>query len=76
LSSVRGDCSRTFAKVAATGARYNQFGDAPDGYFGYAPDGRMYAIFTRRDRVKPADVAPTDEEGADSARSGSTLKTR
>jgi hypothetical protein len=46
-------------EVAATGARYNQFGDAPDGYIGYAPDGRMYAIFTRRDRVIPADAVPT-----------------
>ena len=36
---------------------------APDGYIGYAPDGRMYAIFTRDDRVAPRDVVPTDEEG-------------
>ena len=45
------------------GHRHNQFGEAPDGYIGYAPDGRMYAIFTRDDRVKPRDVVPTDEEG-------------
>ncbi len=50
-------------EVAATGARYNQFGDDPDGYLGYAPDGRMYAIFTRRDRVTPADAVATEEEG-------------
>ena len=43
--------------------RHNQFGEAPDGYIGYAPDGRMYAIFTRHDRVAPRDVVPTDEEG-------------
>lgn len=47
----------------ATGRRHNQFGDAPDGYLGYAPDGRMYAIFTRQDRITPRDVVPTDEEG-------------
>jgi Lipocalin-like domain len=45
------------------GHRHNQFGDRPEGYIGYAPDGRMYAIFTRHDRVTPRDVVPTDEEG-------------
>jgi hypothetical protein len=45
------------------GARHNQFGEQPEGYIGYAPDGRMYAIFTRHDRVTPRDVVPTDEEG-------------
>jgi 3-carboxy-cis,cis-muconate cycloisomerase len=47
----------------ASGRRHNQFGEHPDGYLGYAPEGRMYAIFTRRDRIIPADVVPTDEEG-------------
>jgi hypothetical protein len=47
----------------ATGRRHNQFGAQPDGYLGYAPDGRMYAIFARHDRIAPADVVPTDEEG-------------
>jgi hypothetical protein len=45
------------------GHRHNQFGEHPGGYIGYAPDGRMYAIFTRDDRVVPNDVVPTDEEG-------------
>jgi hypothetical protein len=45
------------------GQRHNQFGDAPVGYIGYSPDGRMYAIFTRNDRVTPRDVVLTDEEG-------------
>ena len=45
------------------GRRHNQFGDNPTGYIGYAPDGRMYAIFTRDDRATPRDVVPTDEEG-------------
>jgi hypothetical protein len=52
-------------EVAATGERYNQFGENPEGYLGYAPDGRMYAIFARRDRVTPADVVATEEEGAE-----------
>jgi hypothetical protein len=50
-------------EVLETGERYNQFGDEPDGYIGYAPDNRMYAIFTRGDRITPADVVPTEEEG-------------
>src|SRR5260370_35453894 len=45
------------------GQRHNQFGDAPVGYIGYAPDGRMYAIFTRDDRIPPPDAVPTYEEG-------------
>jgi hypothetical protein len=28
-------------EVLATGERFNQFGADPDGYIGYAPDGRM-----------------------------------
>jgi len=47
------------------GQRHNQFGDSPVGYIGYAADGRMYAIFTRSDRVLPRDVVPTDEEGVE-----------
>jgi hypothetical protein len=50
-------------EVIASGLRFNQFGEAPDGYLGYAPDGRMYAIFTRHDRIVPRDAVPTDEEG-------------
>jgi hypothetical protein len=50
-------------EVLATGERYNQFGEDPDGYLGYAPDGRMYAIFVRRDRITPEDAVPTEEEG-------------
>jgi hypothetical protein len=50
-------------EVLETGERYNQFGNEPDGYIGYASDNRMYAIFTRGDRITPADVVPTEEEG-------------
>ena len=52
-------------EVIATGERFNQFGDAPNGYIGYAPDGRMYAIFTRGDRIVPRDIVPTEEEGVE-----------
>jgi hypothetical protein len=55
---------RTYVRERLSdGQRHNQFGEAPNGYIGYAPDGRMYAIFTRRDRVAPREVVPTDEEG-------------
>jgi 3-carboxy-cis,cis-muconate cycloisomerase len=47
----------------ATGRRHDQFGAKPDGYLGYAPDGRMYAMFIRQDRITPRDVVPTEEEG-------------
>ncbi len=47
------------------GHRHNQFGEAPTGCIGYAPDGRMYAIFTRRHRCTPRDVVPTHEEGVE-----------
>src|ERR1700730_424277 len=43
--------------------RQKQCGEDPVGYIGYSPDGRMYALFTRHDRVAPRDVVPTDEEG-------------
>lgn len=51
-------------EVTATGQRYNLFGDKPDGFIGYAPDGRMYATFINTDRVAPRDTVPTDEEKA------------
>ena len=47
----------------ATGRRHDQLGEKPDGYLGYSPDGRMYAIFIRQDRITPRDVVPTEEEG-------------
>jgi hypothetical protein len=51
-------------EVLPTGERYNQFGEHPDGYLSYSPDGRMYAILTWDNRIKPHDVVPTDEEQA------------
>jgi hypothetical protein len=44
-------------EVLASGQRYNQFGDNPEGYLGYSPDG------LRHDRITPGYVVPTDEEG-------------
>jgi len=49
-------------EVAATGERYNERGEHPNGYLSYSPDGRMYAIITWENRIKPHDLLPTNEE--------------
>jgi hypothetical protein len=49
-------------EAVATGERYNDRGEHPSGYLGYAADGRIYAIITWDNRANPADVVPTDEE--------------
>ena len=49
-------------EAIATGQRSSPFGDHPDGYLSYSPDGRMYAIGVAQDRPKPRDIVPTDEE--------------
>lgn len=49
-------------EVAATGERYNERGEHPNGYLSYAADGRMYAIITWDNRANPHDVVPTNEE--------------
>ena len=46
----------------ATGERRPALGDRPEGYLGYAPDGRMYALFVAGGRVAPAGDQPTDAE--------------
>jgi len=48
----------------ATGERRPALGDHPEGYLGYAPDGRMYALFVAGGRVVPAGDQPTDAERA------------
>ncbi|CAL8480948.1 Lipocalin-like domain-containing protein (plasmid) [Caballeronia sp. S22] len=48
-------------EVAATGERYNQLGDDPDGYLTYSPDGRMLAFFVSGDQPRPRNE-PSDEE--------------
>ncbi|HUZ33280.1 MAG TPA: lipocalin-like domain-containing protein [Xanthobacteraceae bacterium] len=49
-------------EVTATGERYNERGEHPNGYLSYASDGRMYAIITWDNRAKPHDVVPTSDE--------------
>ena len=49
-------------EVAATGERYNERGEHPNGYLSYSADGRMYAIITWENRITPREVVPTDEE--------------
>jgi hypothetical protein len=49
-------------EVAATGERYNERGEHPNGYLSYSADGRMYAIITWDNRATPHDVVATDEE--------------
>ena len=49
-------------EVAATGERYNERGEHPNGYLGYSADGRMYAIITWDGRAKPRDLVPTNDE--------------
>ena len=46
----------------ATGERRPALGDHPEGYLGYAPDGRMYALFVAGGRVAPAGDQLTDAE--------------
>ena len=49
---------------AATGERRPALGERPEGYLGYAPDGRMYALFVAGGRVVPTGEQPTDAERA------------
>ena len=49
-------------EVSATGQRSSPFGDHPDGYLSYSPDGRMYSIVVMENRPNPRDADPTDEE--------------
>lgn len=51
-------------KDVATGERRPGLDEHPEGFLGYGPDGRMYAIFVAGDRVVPAGSQPTDEERA------------
>src|SRR5262249_32390538 len=56
---------KSFVRVlTATGERIHQFGEHPSGYLSYSADGRMYAIVTSDNRVRPRDENPADEERA------------
>jgi hypothetical protein len=46
----------------ATGERRPALGEHPEGYLGYASDGRMYVLFVAGGRVVPAGDPPTDAE--------------
>jgi hypothetical protein len=48
--------------LTATGEKINQMGEHPNGYLSYSADGRMYAIITAENRVKPDAANPTDEQ--------------
>jgi hypothetical protein len=49
-------------EATANGQRSCPYGDHPDGYLGYSPDCRMYAIVVAGDRPKPRGLVPTGEE--------------
>ena len=53
-----------FREVMATGEKFNQMGEHPNGYLSYSADGRMYAIATSDNRTKPSDVNSTPDERA------------
>ena len=54
-----------------TGARAKEFGEKPDGYSTYLPDGRMHAILVIDDRMRPGPPAPGKEE--DKTKIGTTI---
>jgi hypothetical protein len=45
-----------------SGATSNQFGENPQGYLTYGPEGRMMALITRAGRKPPAEGRPTPTE--------------
>ena len=49
-------------EVTATSQKFNQMGEHPSGYISYSADGRMYAIATSDNRIKPRDAIAADEE--------------
>ena len=52
----------TVREVAATGEKIKQMGENPNGYLSYSADGRMYALITADNRIKPLEANPTDEQ--------------
>src|SRR5262249_17359609 len=51
-----------FREVTATAKKDNRRGEHPNGYISYSADGRMYAILTSDNRLKPQAANPTDEQ--------------
>ena len=50
------------SETIATGKGENVYGEKPDGYISYSSDGRMQAIVTADNRMKPRILPPPDEE--------------
>jgi hypothetical protein len=48
-------------EITATGEKVHEFGEQLNGYLSYSADGRMYAIVTADNRLKPL-ATPTDEQ--------------
>ena len=49
-------------EIVATGRRDNPFGEQPQGYVIFSPDGHSCGIITKGERVRPAGPLPTDQE--------------
>lgn len=49
-------------EVMATSEKVYELGEHPNGYLGYSADGRMCAILTADNRLKPLAANPTDEQ--------------
>jgi hypothetical protein len=49
-------------EVTATGEKFDQMGEHPKGNLSYSADGRMFAIVTADNRIKPLTANPTDEQ--------------
>jgi hypothetical protein len=49
-------------EIVGTGEKINPMGERPNGYLNYSADGRMYAILTADNRLKPEAANPTDEQ--------------
>ena len=49
-------------EVVATGERQHEFGEKPNGYIIYQPDGRMFFMLVGDNRAKPTATPPTDED--------------
>jgi hypothetical protein len=51
----------------STGERRPALGEHPEGYLGYAPDGRMYALFAAGGRVVPVVTSQPTRSGSNCA---------
>src|SRR5262249_54102467 len=51
-------------EVTSTGERQNEFGEKPNGYIVYQPNGRMFFMLVSDNRATPTSTPPTDPETA------------